>query len=89
MTNINKTLKCASCSTDFPLSLVTDLEISDLALMAKCPKCSSAMQVHLGTFGASPQPSSAQPAQSQSTLDDSIFVPPEMPSDEIKKLMEG
>lgn len=90
MTNINKSFKCAACSTDFPVSVTTDLAISDMAIVSNCPKCGNAMQIHFGVISASaPVPTAAQPPQP--SLDDSMsmFMPPEMPSDEIKKLMDG
>lgn len=88
MTNINKSFKCAGCSTDFPVSITTDLEISECTLLAKCPKCGAAMQIHL--MVAPQQPATPlQPQPPLPSLDDSIFVPPEMPSDDIKNLIEG
>ncbi len=84
MTNITKTIRCMGCSTDFPLSLTTDLEASDISIVAKCPKCSAAMQLH---FGIIAQQQVAQQAQEASPLDTSMFVPPEMPSDELKELI--
>ncbi|VVB98211.1 Uncharacterised protein [uncultured archaeon] len=88
MTNINKTFKCASCSTDFPLAINTDLDMAEFTTVAKCPKCSSVMQIHIFSSGAGSQAQqAAQPVQT--SLDESIFVPPEMPSDEIKSLIEG
>ncbi len=89
MTNINKSFKCAECSTDFPVSVTTDLAISDMTIVSNCPKCGNAMQIHFGVISG---PAQAQPAAQppQPSLDDSMsmFMPPEMPSDEIKKLIE-
>ncbi len=89
MTNINKNFRCMSCSTDFPVSLVTDLELSDFTMVSKCPKCGTSMQVHFGVIGAPQPPQPQAPAGALPKLDDSIFVPPEMPSEDIKKLIEG
>lgn len=89
MTNINKAFKCAMCATDFPVALTTYLDISDFTMLTKCPKCGNSMQIHFGVIGQSApaQPQAAAPAATQ--LDESIFVPPEMPSDDIKQLIEG
>jgi DNA-directed RNA polymerase subunit RPC12/RpoP len=88
MTNMNKNFRCASCSTDFPLSIATDLDVAEFTTVAKCPKCSSVMQIHIFSSGSGAQPQQAQ-QPAQGSLDESIFVPPEMPSDEIKSLIEG
>ncbi|MEW6528320.1 MAG: hypothetical protein AB1391_00375 [Candidatus Micrarchaeota archaeon] len=85
MTNIDKVFKCAMCSTDFPVSLTTDLEISDLTIFAKCPKCNNPVQIHLGIIG---QPPILQQQTTPPNLDENIFIPPEIPSDEIKQLID-
>ncbi len=87
MTNMTRTFKCLGCSTDFPVSITTDLEISDFAMLAKCPKCGNALQIHIFVPAQQAQPQQAAPTSSQ--LDDNIFVPPEIPSDEIRNLIEG
>jgi hypothetical protein len=87
MANIKKNIKCSACSTEFPLLVETDLLVSDLSMSTTCAKCGSTMQLHFGTFdGAARQ---AQPAPApQPRLDDSIFVQSDIPSSEIKKLIE-
>lgn len=88
MTNINKSFKCISCSTDFPVSITTDLIITDLTIISKCPKCNNVMQIHFNIIEI--QQSAPQQSQQQS-LDESmnIFASSEIPGDEIKKLIEG
>ncbi|MDD5337487.1 MAG: hypothetical protein PHS02_03300 [Candidatus ainarchaeum sp.] len=86
MTNITKSFKCSACSMDFPLSLNTDLLLTDFTMMAKCPKCDQSIQVHFGVIAQEQKPLAPAP---QSSIDESIFVPPEMPSSEIKRLIEG
>ncbi|MFA5077573.1 MAG: hypothetical protein WC488_04060, partial [Candidatus Micrarchaeia archaeon] len=88
MTNITKSFKCSACSMEFPLSLTTDLLLTDFTMLAKCPKCDHSIQLHFGVIVQDPRPAQA-PAAVQPSLDESIFVPPEIPSSEIKRLIEG
>lgn len=87
MGNVSKTFKCTKCTTDFPLSITTDLEITNFDLIAKCPNCQTIFQIYVGTLTPSSLVQSTQTPEPYS-LDESIFVPPEMPSDEMKKLIE-
>lgn len=87
MTNINKAFKCANCSTDFPVSIATDLEISDFTMVSKCPKCGNAMQIHFGVIGQAQTPTQQQVQEALPQLDEGLFVPPEMPGDELRKLI--
>ena len=89
MTNISKNFKC-TCGTEYPFAVTTDLELADIAIAASCQNCGSPMQIHLGSLCSHSKPAAQQSqASALPSLDDSIFVPPEMPSEEIKKLIEG
>lgn len=88
MTNLSKTFKCGSCSTDFPLSLTTNLELDDVTLLSRCPKCGNSMQIHLMVVKPGAVAAVAQQESPLPNLDESIFSSPEMPSSEIKKLIE-
>ncbi len=86
MTNINRIFKCIACFTEFPVSITTDLEISDFTIIAKCPKCGNSIQIHFGVIEQTQ--TNTQQQTTSPNLDDSIFIAPEMPSDEIKQLIE-
>lgn len=88
MTNLSKSFRCNSCGTDFPLSLNTDLELNDFTMLSKCPKCNNSMQIHFGVIKQ--ETAVVKQIQAQlPNLDESIFASTEMPSNEIKKLIEG
>ncbi|MBU0586495.1 hypothetical protein KJ780_03215 [Candidatus Micrarchaeota archaeon] len=87
MANISKIFNC-SCGTSFPFAITTDLEVSEITAFAKCPQCNSGMNISLSTMSSSaPKP----PVQEESplpNLDETIFSAPEMPSEDIKNLIE-
>ena len=89
MTNITKNFKC-TCGTEYPFAVTTDLELADITVAARCSNCDGAMQIHITSIISQPKaPTLGAPMGALPSLDDSIFVPPEMPSEEIKKLIEG
>jgi len=94
MTDIRRTLRCASCGFESSISLSSDFELHDLMAMGRCKRCNSAMQINYSLLPSqgqsqpqSPGSSTDHPStDSPSDLADSIFSS-ESTSDTIKDLM--
>ncbi|NYZ74023.1 hypothetical protein H0O00_02685 [Candidatus Micrarchaeota archaeon] len=96
MTDLRRTIKCASCGNESSLTLSSELEMKELLVAGRCTRCGSSLQISYSLVGdsSSTSLSSTSSASSSSSsgdmvnLDEALFGSQETPSDNLKNLME-
>lgn len=83
----NTKVKCANCGSEYLLSISTDFEIRELTLIGKCLKCESSLQISFIPFSAQFKKEEKK-EQEYPHLDEQVIPPVDLPSDEIKNLIE-
>jgi len=91
MAEFKRTVKCSNCGHEANIYLTTDMAMSELLLHGKCPSCSNSLQLNFNVVGESDKPEEKPPETGGETptvnLDETLFEP-ELPSSEIKDLIE-
>jgi len=90
MAEFKRTVKCSNCGHEANLYLTTDMAMSELLLHGKCPSCNNSLQLNFNMVGSEEKPAD-KPTETTETpavnLDETLFEP-ELPSSEIKELIE-
>jgi len=101
MTDLRRTIKCASCGNESSLTLSSELEMKELLVAGKCTRCGSSLQISYSLVGDSSATSSLSSTTSSSStssssssggmvnLDETLFgTSSEVESDTLRDLME-
>jgi hypothetical protein len=91
MTDLKRTVRCASCGAESSVVFNSDIEVRELLFAGKC-RCGNTVQISYSILGEQPQAASGAPkAETDSSplvnIDESLFTP-DIPSDTLKDLME-
>ncbi|GEM_PF-1364032 len=80
MTEIKRTLKCAGCGYEANFYLTSDMNLHELLVYGKCPRCGNSLQVNFNIVGATEsKPSEGIASESSSSVnyENTIFDAPE------------
>ena len=91
MTDLKRTVRCASCGSESSVSFNSEIEVRELLFAGKC-RCGNTVQISYSILGEqAPGAPSAPKSDSDSSplvnIDESLFTP-DIPSDTLKDLME-
>jgi hypothetical protein len=92
MTDLKRTVRCASCGAESSVSFNSDIEVRELLFAGKC-RCGNTVQISYSILGEQAAGAPQAPARSESessplvNIDESLFTP-DIPSDTLKDLME-
>lgn len=90
MTDFKRTIRCSKCNVETPFSVSSDFEINEMSLMLKC-KCGNSIQINYIIL----EKETEKEIQKSTNLDfnafslDESLLPPEIPSDTLRDLIEG
>lgn len=102
MTDLRRTIKCASCGSESSITLSSELEMKELLVAGKCARCGSSLQISYSlvgdnstgslsgsTSGSSTGSSSSSSSGGMVNLDEALFgSQSEVESDTLRDLME-
>lgn len=89
MTDLRRTVKCASCGLESTVSFNSELEVRELLFAGKC-RCGNSVQINYSIVGDSAIQAPPKPSGADAPLvniDESLFTP-EIPSDTLRDLMD-
>lgn len=77
MTEIKRTLRCAGCGYEANFYLSSDMNLNELLVYGKCPRCGNSLQVNFNIVGAEAKPPEATSSESSSVnFENTIFDAP-------------